>query len=160
MVGSREASLADRALERLLSGVNAYVPGQLVGPAEALVTFVHRTGVWPFTKRRFRLPTRILPRFHRQQRHRRLFVVLIEVAQNLQALRGGLVIGHQIGDLRFALDRGRALLVRIVQIAVGGHVRVLASRRRERQATVGQRIESAQFRRVRRTRANQNGGCA
>ena len=43
-----EASLADHTLKRLLSGMNAYVPGQLVGPAEAFVAFVHRTSVWPF----------------------------------------------------------------------------------------------------------------
>lgn len=53
VIGAGEASLADNTLEWLLSGVNTYMPGQFVGATEAFVTFVHRTGVWPFTEWRF-----------------------------------------------------------------------------------------------------------
>lgn len=70
MVTPRERAHADATLERLLPGVDAYVPGELVAAGEPAVAAIHRTSVRPLMDRCLTRSIRILPRFHGDQSER------------------------------------------------------------------------------------------
>lgn len=67
MVASRKGAHTDATLERLLSRMNANVPGELIAAGESAIATIHRTGVWPFVHRRFARSIRILSRFYGNQ---------------------------------------------------------------------------------------------
>ena len=70
MVAPGEGTHADTALERLLTGVYANVPGELVAAGEPAVAAVHGASVRSLVDRRFARSIRILSWFHRDQPER------------------------------------------------------------------------------------------
>lgn len=70
MIAPRERAHADATLERLLPGVDAYVPGKLVAAGKPAVAAVHWTSVGPLVDRRLARSIRIFPWFHGDQSER------------------------------------------------------------------------------------------
>lgn len=109
MVAPRERAHADATLERLLPGVDAYVPGELVAAREPAVAAVHWASVGPLVDRRLARPIRIFPRFHGDQSERQC-ALLIDLRKDLVALgRARIVLGQL--DSRGTASRRRGLLL-------------------------------------------------